>query len=212
MREYINIIENALHGSTEDDLSRQTTIHVGGVQRPTQNSEGALIAPTHEEMVAFWRWFGKSKVVDDQGRPLVVFRGDQPGKTEFTGREKKSNYIQGNIFFSTDRGIAKGYTPHRTNSYISSKDMNQSHGLYAAYLKMERPVVVDAKGENWDRIPVSGRLKKALDGWDSIQIDDLAQYVRQNTKSDGLIVRNVWDQFGDGDQLIVFSNQQIKLC
>ena len=35
--------------------------------------------------------------------------------------------------------------------------------------------------------------------------------MQQNTKNDGLIVKDVFDQFGGGDQFVVFSSQQIKL-
>ncbi len=49
------------------------TIEVDGVRRTIYNSNGSLIHPTIEGQLAFWRWFGDSKVVDAQGRPLVVY-------------------------------------------------------------------------------------------------------------------------------------------
>jgi hypothetical protein len=180
-----------------------------GVRHPIRNSEGKPIAETAEAQAAFWHWFGQSKIVDGRGRPMVVHRGDEVGKIDFNG-VRAGNLINGNIFFSSNRAIAKGYTSHRTNSFIASKDMNQSHGLYSVYLKVLKPVVIDAKGKDWSRIPLSGEWKKTI-GSDTIQIDELAQYVQQNTDSDGLIVKNVWDQFGDGHQYVVFSGQQIKL-
>ena len=187
------------------------TVEVNGVPHPIYNSENALIAPTEDAQVAFWRWFGKSKIVDQHGRPLVVHRGDRPGKSDFTGRDDPSNHIQGNIFFTNERDVAKGYTPHRTNYMLAAKNMNQSHGLYSVYLRVEKPLVVDAKGESWSRVPVAGRLKKAIGGYGAIQIDDLALHAQQTGKNDGLIVKDVWDQFGGGDQFVVFSSQQIKL-
>ena len=48
-------------------------IEVDGVMRPTANSMGQQIHPTQEGVVNFWRWFGESKVVDEQGRPKVVY-------------------------------------------------------------------------------------------------------------------------------------------
>lgn len=50
-------------------------IEVDGVMRATQNSAGQLIHPTEEGTRNFWRWFGGSKVVDAEGRPLVVYHG-----------------------------------------------------------------------------------------------------------------------------------------
>lgn len=52
-----------------------TEIEVDGVMRPALNSEGRPIHPTVEGVRNFWRWFGDSKVVDEQGRPLVVYHG-----------------------------------------------------------------------------------------------------------------------------------------
>lgn len=207
IRQWITLVE-----ATASPIDEQPqTIEIDGVIRPVHNSEGNLIGATPEELATFWRWFGKSKIVDDSGRPLVLFHGDKPDKTEFTGRDDPSNYIQGNVFMTNHRHIAKGYSPHRGNSYIFATDMDHTHGLYSMYLNMTRPMVIDAKGESWDSIPLTGRLKKALGGWDTIQIDDLAQYVQQKTRYDGLIAKDVWDQFGDGDQYVVFSKDQIKL-
>lgn len=50
-------------------------IEVDGVQRPTRNSEGRLIAGTEEALRSFWRWFAGSAVVDDDGRPIVFYHG-----------------------------------------------------------------------------------------------------------------------------------------
>ncbi len=56
-------------------FSKADTVMVDGVERPTTNSEGNRIHPTDEGLRNFWRWFGDSKVVDKQGRPLVVYHG-----------------------------------------------------------------------------------------------------------------------------------------
>lgn len=48
------------------------TMDIGGIQRPTMNSEGQPLARDEAGVMAFWAWFGDSRVVDDQGRPLVV--------------------------------------------------------------------------------------------------------------------------------------------
>lgn len=49
------------------------TIEVDGQPRPTTNSNGQRIAETEEGLRNFWRWFGDSKVVDKDGKPLVVY-------------------------------------------------------------------------------------------------------------------------------------------
>lgn len=51
------------------------TLEIDGVARSTTNSDGQQIAPDEAGVRAFWAWFGDSKVVDDQGRPKVMYHG-----------------------------------------------------------------------------------------------------------------------------------------
>jgi len=132
-----------------------------------------------------------------------VYRGDRIGKTIFTGREDKSNYIQGNVFFSSEPAIAAGYAQNNRRwkqGYVSSKELTPADGLYRTLLRMGNPLVTDAKGEGWDAVPFKGG---------AIQIDDLAVEAR-DSGHDGLIVKNVTDQYGESDQYVVFDPNQIK--
>lgn len=51
------------------------TIEVNGVERTVYNSNGERIAKSEPALRNFWNWFGDSKVVDEDGRPLVVYHG-----------------------------------------------------------------------------------------------------------------------------------------
>ena len=51
------------------------TININGKERSVYNSEGNRIAKSEQALRAFYNWFGDSKVVDSQGRPLVVYHG-----------------------------------------------------------------------------------------------------------------------------------------
>lgn len=163
---------------------------------------GDVPAPPSQSEV-FRRWFGASVVVGLGGEPLVVYRGDKPNKTVFTGREDPSNIIQGDIFFSSKPAIAKFYTRHRTDYVTSPADLGPADGLYRVYLSLQNPLIVDAGGEDWCGIP------SPFEPDGRIQIDDLALEA-QKRGYDGLFVRDVWDQAGNGDQYVVFSPEQIK--
>ena len=149
----------------------------------------------------FKAWFGNSKVVNSEGKPLMVYRGDRPNKTKFTGREDPTNYIQGNIIFSDSPDVAKFYTAYRTKYMVRPEQLGENEGLYRAFLSMQNPLVVDAKGEDWMSVPWKGGR---------IQIDDLAVKVKR-LGHDGLIVKNVMDQGGDGTQYVVFKPEQVLL-
>lgn len=83
---------------------------VVGKKRTVYNSNGDRIAKSAEALTNFWRWFGDSKVVDSQGRPLVVYHQTSETFNTFErGRDKAGKYdyeTPGGFFFkSSDRNI-----------------------------------------------------------------------------------------------------------
>lgn len=62
-----------LYQSAKSNLPE--TIEIDGEEKSTRNSEGGLIADTEEGIRNFYKWFGDSKVVDNDGRPLVMYHG-----------------------------------------------------------------------------------------------------------------------------------------
>lgn len=60
-----------------------STIIVDGVRRSRFNSAGTPIHPTEDGLCNFWRWFGESKAVDGEGRPVVVFHSTKAKFDEF---------------------------------------------------------------------------------------------------------------------------------
>lgn len=85
-------------------------ISINGVDRWATNSNGNRIAKTAEGLRAFYEWFGDSKVVDADGKPLVVYH--QTGEifnTFETGLEKAGKFDyetpSGFFFKSNDKDI-----------------------------------------------------------------------------------------------------------
>lgn len=108
------------------------TIGVDGVERTVYNSDGNRIAKSAEALRNFWRWFGDSKVVDEQGRPLVVYHGSDAKFEEFD-LEK---------FGQTDSGTkGKGF-------YFTQRQKVAKHygkNVISAYLKIENPFYLSNK-------------------------------------------------------------------
>lgn len=97
---------------------------------------------------AFKRWFGKSKVVDAQGKPLVVYHGTASDITEFDGR----SVYEGGIYFAQDPRYATG------RARIAER---MGHGpaanLMPAFVRITNPApaemsVAQAKDEGYDGI------------------------------------------------------------
>jgi len=84
------------------------------------------------------RWFDDSKVVDESGKPLIVYHGTNASPfNTFVGKwNVRFEEERGTIYFTDDKDIAGGY----------------GSSIYACYLKMLNPLVYDAKGLHWTTV------------------------------------------------------------
>ena len=132
-----------------NDAYTGETININGVEKTVYNSNGERIAKSEAALRSFYKWFGDSKVVDEQGRPLVVYHGSHAKfdafSKEFIGKGRGK--LWGNGFYFTNskaraEQLSKGFFGQGTNAY-----------LYQVYLKMENPLVdgkMGAIGEEYD--------------------------------------------------------------
>jgi hypothetical protein len=103
--------------------AKKDTITVDGKERPRLNSNGNPIHPTDQGIINFWRWFGDSKVVDEQGRPLVVYHGGPRGIDRFIPSFAKTN---GDMF-----GTASYFTSSKQEAARYAKEGE----VYEVYLR-----------------------------------------------------------------------------
>jgi hypothetical protein len=80
------------------------------------------------ESQSFDSWFSGSKVVDDNGDPLIVYHGSKYEITE----------LYGGMYFTDDYMNADGYAG---GEYV-----------YEAFLSIKKPLVLDCDGNKWDEL------------------------------------------------------------
>lgn len=88
---------------------------------------------------AFWKWFKGSEVVDDDGKPLVVYHGTRDPVTR--RRFDECSFRQCGIYFSADRDYALKYAEIRSGGkavYVQ---------LIAAFVAIRRPLVLNLPDE-----------------------------------------------------------------
>ena len=85
------------------------TIAINGQDKTVYNSNGDRIAKSKEALENFYRWFGDSKVVDEQGRPLVVYHGTSVEFNEFKKEYAKDGQYKKGFFFTADKPVARMY-------------------------------------------------------------------------------------------------------
>jgi hypothetical protein len=165
-------------------------IEVDGVSRPTTNSEGRPIANTEESLINFWRWFGDSKAVDEQGRPKVYYHGTSKD-VDF------SNFKIGQrgAWFSEDPKVASSYASENDSRKLvfdfekrKYVEKNTADRVIPAYLKIENPM----------------RLSEA-DRQKLIKSESYAKAQR-----DVYMLRGNADGHIEGSVAVVFSPTQIK--
>jgi hypothetical protein len=144
----------------------------------------------------FKRWFGDSKVVDENGQPLVVYKGmpaqDADGneisvinrESEFPAFNRGEEGIRVAGFFSSDRDVA-----NRFANFLSRGSV-----VVPAYLSFQKPYVIDAEG-----LPAG-----------QFQFGETGRPFRNAVRSgkyDSVIIRNTADE---GDVFIALRPEQIK--
>ncbi|MBK8168264.1 MAG: hypothetical protein IPK64_20135, partial [bacterium] len=155
--------------------SGTSTIMVDGVARPRTDSAGKSIHPTDGGIRNFWRWFGDSKVVDRQGRPLVVYHGTVNDIEQFDPARASIESDIGAGFYFTNNTVEVGPNyagegPDLTNRIektaeriANEEDLDMadareqarkqlSQGLpniIPAYLALMNPVVVGKNGQTY---------------------------------------------------------------
>ena len=77
----------------------------------------------------FKKWFGDSKVIDENGQPLVAYHGTESNEA-FSVFETNSPDGTPAIYFSSNKKVANSYSGNLP--------------IYEVYLKMENPLEVDA--------------------------------------------------------------------
>ncbi|WP_455233387.1 ADP-ribosyltransferase-containing protein [Geopseudomonas aromaticivorans] len=182
----------------------------GGVHVPLQRRLplGWRDEPTTPtESLAFKDWFRASKATDKAGRPLMLFHGTRHDFDAFGAEQARQNgrvrVPDSTYFFSSSPAVASTYAGQREDM---TGRMQQGEGgnVMPVYLSLQKPLVINARGANWDDIYWNN------EDWST---NDLAEHARQ-AGYDGLIIRNVKD-VGAGagqvaDNYVVFSPEQIK--
>lgn len=135
------------------------------------NNNGQELTPEQE------KFFSKSKARDSKGNLLVCYHGTtKPGFNEFNpskGNSQFGNYKFKNYnvnYFTTSFDVAQGYTEIGVGG-LTDED-NDYKNIYACYLNIENPYIVDNSTKNeiksWQGIQDKNIRKVELEDFDRI--------------------------------------------
>ena len=217
----------------------EKTININGVEKPTTNSNGGRIAKTVEGLEAFYEWFGDSKVVDEQGRPLVVYHGTNK---EFDSFDKKllgtttlAYSAKQGFFFTDSEEVANSYGDYAAiyqpiNELRKKQEMAERWGdwdtvdeLTIKIEELDRKISQTPANERGQKIyPVYLKADNVLEydakGEYFSDIGDEINNVllkAKNQGKDGVVLKNLKDQplvfdEKEANHFVVFEPNQIK--
>lgn len=190
-------LEAEILGSAQEESAVETAeVESNPAAGDLQDRRGRLQAPGTS---AFKRWFGDSKVVDANGKPLVVYHGTPDARGLLDDGAFEARIGGDGVFFFTDspRVAATYADPMRAFDYQGARP-----AVGKLYLSLQNPMIIDAKGASWgDR------------GGPQSQAEQIAEAKAKG--HDGIIIRNTLDTYNvDGntraDVFIAFEPTQIK--
>lgn len=144
----------------------------------------------------FWKWFAGSKVVDENGNPLVVYHGSG---------------AKFDTFDTTCGYIGTWFTDNRKNSEKISKGiiwLNDESHVYSVYLKIQNPKIYNKPEEFEGSVDTHWQFYNDVNRYSSPK-----EYVNELKKNgfDGIIIENTYLDTKQGStDYVVFEPNQIK--
>lgn len=182
-------------------LDRATGIRSESMARGTVDA-GDDLPKHHTETPEFKNWFGKSKVVDDGGKPMLVYKGmyphdwtkEKPGDPgpEITSIKRPTKFPGWKE--EDDEGLHIGGFFGNKETASRFAQATSKGAVYPVYVRIENPYVLDAKGAlasttQWG--PIGKKWRDALRSGDH----------------DGAIIKNTKDE---GDLYVTLHGNQAK--
>ena len=126
---------------------------------------------TATQEAAFFRWFRDSKIVDAKGNPLVVYHGTNAEFDVFDFHAGIGAPVPDSVYFTDSLDLA---------AYVSNMSWGKPGIVIAAYLRIENPLVLDAKGRHairmTDEVLRNLRPNYALDAYDGVILLNVREF------------------------------------
>ena len=184
----------------------------GPVTSPTAFSRSQNLTQTPE----FKRWFGDSKVVDAEGKPLMVYHGTGADFSEFEARDGRHASSGLGFFFTADHDIAEMFLDETEMDKIKGKwVVHKTGAIMPVYLAINNPVVM-----NWSTFERT--FVKTAEVDDFAAADNASDFVASaiHHGNDGILIRKkreakaVTEELGkaehSADTWVAFHPEQIK--
>jgi len=120
------------------------------------------------ETPEFRRWFGDSKVVDNEGKPLVVYHGTA---SSFDAVDMKETKRLPGFWLTTEPRLASSYA---AGGVVNAKSYPEGANVMPLYARIERPFVFNPKKQSFNS------------AWDEYQSGNYDGFIEHGNDSKGV--------------------------
>lgn len=188
--------------STATEIASLTESSLKGNATSLANTND-LVFSTHSKSITentnFLKWFGNSKVVDADGKPLVVYHGGT-ASTEFSNRYFNSGSGDGGwlgkgFYFTPDYDYAQ--------SYVDNDERKQ---LLEVFVTAKNPYIIQNSLENGSYSTSPTKLMNELNAKNSSEV----QKALKDQGYDSIILKDYEDEGAGIIEVVAFESNQIK--
>lgn len=168
-------------------------------EKQDQPAKPAAKKPHVTDTPAFKKWFGDSKVVDKDGKPLVVYHGTKADFSIFDSSRGGESSVDSQKEFSK-MGFWFSPKPEHAELFAKRSPGEGGDSVSPVYLKLENPFVW-----NW-------RTTTARDISPGDRKGSTARAIAKIKAGgyDGIVFKGIEDRGGTQEQIVAFSPTQIK--
>lgn len=211
-----NVVDGAEHGDVfvafDPEQIKSASENIGRFDP----EDPAIRMSTSPSSSPFEQWFGRSKVKDAAGKPLVLYHGSAlEGMTDTTDITAFDPARTGDRFRADDAGFFFSNDPRIANYYARSdadwREPGSGAGaIYPVFVSLQRPLVIDGaflRKQNMDPI---GIREDTVTFWDQYQAL-IKEWVLE-AGADGVILRDAVQKVNGTpvQTVIAFKPEQIK--
>lgn len=160
------VAQKSMQGETNlfDQSENQQDELFGATKKKAKEEPPLFQRAGKIESPKFKKWFGDSKVVDENGNPLVVYHGTGADVNIFN-RSKSRSKANNGFYFTNDPQNAATYASPTWDDKLYKYDEEVGGNILPVYLSIQNPLIIDAHGSHHRSLGTKG-LKgyKSKDG------------------------------------------------
>lgn len=172
---------------------------------------------------AFWKWFGDSKVVDDNGNPLICYHGTKNASfKKFKPKDRPLNFWSslGN-WFTPLANLGSDFADVDINMNASNLESlhtrknnykKYASGVYPVYLSLKNPIIQHPEDENG--IDPMMQIANAMSNFGPpnypVRNKSFIKELQRKGIDGIIVVDTTWDLGSKNTQYCAFDSNQIK--